>query len=60
MGKLITYFKFISGLDRKLGFVGFEVCEIFREIVASSIRLGVKCDEDEDLDEEDEEHMMNE
>ena len=39
-----------------------EVCEIFREIVVvSSIKLGVKCDEDEDLDEdqEDKEHMMN-
>ena len=23
---------FISGFDRKLGFVGLEVCEIFREI----------------------------
>ena len=41
-----------------------EVCEIFREIVVSSIKLGVKCDEEKGVDEseidvEDEEHMMN-
>ena len=47
MNRQVNYFGFISGLDRKLGLVGFEVCELFREIVVSSIKVGVKCDKDD-------------